>query len=133
MLAPPAGNVQSVHSWHFDPRVTITLAITLNKKCSAGEKFRVFAHCEAIAKLLRWKMAVTIEQFRCNTAKLFRRNTNVNAIRETSPRGIFACLLIKYRKRRKFGVAKVWRIDKIRQTFIRQLTTRPRDVLLISW
>jgi len=36
-----------------------------------------------------------------------------------------------YPKRRKFGVAKVWwiwRIDKICQTFIRQLTMRPRDV-----
>jgi len=38
-----------------------------------------------------------------------------------------------YHKRRKFGVAKVWRIWRIRQTFIRQLTMRPRDVLLTSW
>jgi len=38
-----------------------------------------------------------------------------------------------YRKWRKFGVAKVWWIDKIRQTFIRQLTTRPWDVLLTLW
>jgi len=33
-----------------------------------------------------------------------------------------------YRKQRKFGVAEVWRIwqiDKICQTFVRQLTTRP--------
>jgi len=42
-------------------------------------------------------------------------------------------ILRAYRKRRKFGVAKVWRIDKIRQTFIRQLTTRPREALLTSW
>jgi len=43
---------------------------------------------------------------------------------------------IIYHKQWKFGVAKVWWnwwINKIRQTFIRQLTIRPRDVLLTSW
>jgi len=38
---------------------------------------------------------------------------------------------VQYRKQRKFGVAKIWRIwqiDKIWQTFIRQLTMRPRDI-----
>jgi len=38
---------------------------------------------------------------------------------------------VGFRKRQKFEVAKVWqiwRIDKIHQTFICQLTMRPQDV-----
>jgi len=54
------------------------------------KSFAFFEHCEAITKLLCCKMAgnlifINFKHFRCNTAKLFHRNTNVHAICKTFP------------------------------------------------
>jgi len=46
-----------------------------------------FVHCEAIAKLLYWKIALILlnfKKFKCNAMKLFCWNINVHAIHRAS-------------------------------------------------
>jgi len=52
--------------------------ITLNAKCSVVEKFRVFRALGGNRETFTPKNGLILLIFKCNTAKLFRRNTNVH-------------------------------------------------------
>jgi len=66
----------------------VHVGVTLNAKCSVVEKFRVFRALGGNRETFMPEnglILLNFKQLKCNTAKLFRWNTNVHAIRETFP------------------------------------------------